>query len=422
MVDVTDGATLTQYCMQDHEKTLDRWSFYIRVYDEVLAPYRPEALRLLEVGVQNGGSLAMWAQYFSAATTLVGCDIDAACAELHYDDPRIHVVVGDANADETTARIDAISPGGFDLVIDDGSHRSSDIVRSFLRYFPRLSDDGLFVAEDLHCSYWAEYEGGIFDPWSAMSFFKRLADIVNHEHWGVPHARSAILDSFRKRYDVAIDEAALASIHTVQFLNSMCLIRKRRSEHNVLGPRVVQGRKEVAEHLVARSGSASVAADQRGNSWSAFPPGNHPAVGGTSQPACRAGARPPPWTRDVRRPGRAAIVAVMRRAGVGWFGSAAGAAFLRADGRVVARGSPGRDPGARDLCRAASRAVPSGGRGRDQRLRAPSADLRRDAGLRDAGAMAAPRRGIAAGTILHGLGALRRGRPITGERAAGAAA
>ncbi|WP_428391957.1 glycosyltransferase [Lichenicoccus sp.] len=225
---------------------------------------------MLEIGIQNGGSLTLWAQYFGAATVLVGCDVNPACAELRYDDPRVHVVVGDANSDDTAAQIDEIS-AGFDLVIDDGSHRSSDIIRSFARYFPKLGDDGLFVAEDLHCSYWTEYEGGLFDPWSSVSFFKRLADILNHEHWGVPHARSEILSSFNDRYGVALSDATLAQIHSVQFLNSICVVRKRPSADNVLGPRVVEGREEVAERLLARSGSVSVPADQGANPWSALP-------------------------------------------------------------------------------------------------------------------------------------------------------
>ena len=270
MADVTDGPALLDYCMQNHDKTIDRWSFYIKVYDELFSRYRADPVSLLEIGIQNGGSLAVWAQYFAGATTFIGCDINPACAKLQYDDPRIHVVVGDANADGTAARIEAISDR-FDIIIDDGSHRSSDIVRSFARYFPKLGYDGLFVAEDLHCSYWAEYEGGLFDPHSSVSFFKRLADILNHEHWGVPHARSAILKSFNESYGVSLSEATLAEIHSVQFLNSICVIRKRPSEENVLGPRIVEGRDEVAEPLVARSGTMSTPADQSANPWSALP-------------------------------------------------------------------------------------------------------------------------------------------------------
>ena len=52
----------------------------------------------------------------------------------------------------------------FDLIIDDGSHTSGDIVKSFARYFRHLSHGGIFVAEDLHCSYWSNFEGGLYYP------------------------------------------------------------------------------------------------------------------------------------------------------------------------------------------------------------------------------------------------------------------
>jgi O-antigen biosynthesis protein len=270
MADVITDLTLLQCCMQNHEKIIDRWSSYINVYDEILHRYRANSIRLLEIGIQNGGSLAVWAQYFSAATALVGCDINTACGELRYDDPRIHVVVGDANSDDTEARIVGVS-SIYDLVIDDGSHRSSDIIRSFARYFPKIADDGLFVAEDLHCSYWGDYEGGLFDPLSSVSFFKRLADIINHEHWGVSQARSAILNSFKERYDIEISEETLAQIHSVQFLNSLCIVRKRPPVDNLLGPRVVEGREEIAERVVAATGSMSTAPDQQANPWTTLP-------------------------------------------------------------------------------------------------------------------------------------------------------
>jgi hypothetical protein len=161
---------------------------------------------MLEIGIQNGGSLDVWTIYFRDALVIVGCDINPDCARLCYADPRVTVVVGDANTDEVERRIAAASPQ-FDLILDDGSHRSGDMIRSFARYFPRLVDGGLFVVEDVHCSYWQAFEGGLFDPTSSMSFFKRLADVVNHEHWGVPMTRRGILADFATRYGVEIDEA-----------------------------------------------------------------------------------------------------------------------------------------------------------------------------------------------------------------------
>ena len=113
--------------------------------------------------MQNGGSLEIWARYFPCAAVIAGCDIDPGCAQLAFEDKRIAVVVGDANSDRTQARILEHS-AEFDILIDDGSHTSSDIVKSFARYFPCLAENGFYIIEDLHCSYWREFEGGLFDP------------------------------------------------------------------------------------------------------------------------------------------------------------------------------------------------------------------------------------------------------------------
>ncbi|TGV64375.1 class I SAM-dependent methyltransferase, partial [Mesorhizobium sp. M2D.F.Ca.ET.160.01.1.1] len=100
----------------------------------------------------------------------------------------------------------------------------------------------MYIAEDLHCSYWKEFEGGLYDPLSSMSFFKRLLDVVNHEHWGLNRSRMEALATFAEKHKIAFDDAALASIHSVEFLNSLCIVTKQPIRENVLGPRRVQGR------------------------------------------------------------------------------------------------------------------------------------------------------------------------------------
>jgi hypothetical protein len=246
-------------------KVSDKWSIYLKVYEELFRPYRATRLCLLEIGIQNGGSLEIWGRYFEAAAALVGCDINVACEQLRYDDPRIHVVVGDAIA---------VQAERFDIVIDDGSHRSGDIIRSFVRYFPKLEQGGIFVVEDLHCSYWREFEGGLVDPWSSMSFLKRLADVINHEHWGAPYCRAEVLRSFENRYGVALDEENLGQIHSIEFSNSICVIRKRARADNELGPRVVAGTDAItaSEVLMAQRGALAIPEAQNKNSWSVLPP------------------------------------------------------------------------------------------------------------------------------------------------------
>lgn len=224
----------------------DKWESYLHCYDELLSPFRADPVRMLEIGIQNGGSLEIWSAYFPHAVNLIGCDINPDCSKLSYADPRISVVVGDANSEQARHQIFAIQPE-FDIIIDDGSHKSSDIIKTFALYFPHLRTGGIFIFEDLHCSYWREFEGGLFDQMSSISFFKRLVDIVNFEHWGLAVEKAAILAEFENRYGLKLDDALLSQIHSVEFRNSICVIRKQPPQANLLGPRVVAG---VTENVV----------------------------------------------------------------------------------------------------------------------------------------------------------------------------
>jgi cephalosporin hydroxylase len=248
-------------------KVSDKWSLYLTEYDRLFAPYRDRPIRILEIGTQNGGSLELWSKYFAKAKKVVGCDINQDCARLRYDDPRISVVIGNANVERTRKQI-LRACDSFDIIIDDGSHQSSDVICSFAKYFPHLNDGGLYVVEDLHCSYWKEFAGGLFNPASSIGFFKLLVDVVHREHWGIDKARSELLHKFEERYGVNFLEGALRKVHSLEFANSLCFIRKQDDQTNLLGPRIVAGRADVISPLRASNGMSCLQFDQRDSKWS----------------------------------------------------------------------------------------------------------------------------------------------------------
>jgi len=257
--------------LKEHDtKILFKWYSYIAVYERSLLHYRDRPINILEIGVLNGGSLELWAKYFSNAKQIIGCDTNPDCAKLSFNDSRISVLIGDATQAEVAEKLSQTS-SKFDVVIDDGSHQSIDIIRSFVRIFPLLCDDGLYIIEDLHTSYWSQYGGGLYQPTSAMSFLKRLADVINHEHWGVSWRRAQVLEFFCKRLGVRFDESSLASIHSIEFVNSMCLIRKKPFTENLLGNSHIFGLEEHVSkgHLQIRNTANSFAKyfSQKDNLW-----------------------------------------------------------------------------------------------------------------------------------------------------------
>ena len=263
--------TLQQFYEAHEGKVSDKWKLYLEEYDRLFGAFRDKPINLLEIGIQNGGSLEIWAKYFEQANHIVGCDINEDCAALKFDDPRISVVVGDANSDVAQSQV-VVKSSDFDLIIDDGSHRSSDIIKTFSRYFRHIVDGGLFVAEDLHCSYWREFEGGLFHPFSAISFFKRLADLINYEHWGIDQSKRELVLSFAQEYQVDFDEQIFDRVHSIEFVNSMCIVRALPHSHNVLGHRRIAGQIEsVVQILNLPIEKISHSPEQQENEWSQPP-------------------------------------------------------------------------------------------------------------------------------------------------------
>ncbi len=222
-------------------KVSTKWSSYFPIYEKWLKPFRNLSVSLLEIGVQNGGSLEIWAQYFPRGDIFIGCDINPAIAALRYDDHRIQLVVGAASDAPVRNEIVRKSPGGFDVIIDDGSHRSLDTVSNFINYFPLLKPGGIFIVEDMHCAYWPEYDGGFFNQRSAATFFKLLSDLVNIEHARGDFNPQQLFQTFFGSNPVP-DCLRDGSIYSVSTYNSVYVIEKSSlSRKPLLGQCVIVG-------------------------------------------------------------------------------------------------------------------------------------------------------------------------------------
>lgn len=231
-----------------HGKSTDKWELYIEAYDAVLTPYQKKEITLVEIGIQNGGSLEIWSKYFTNFAKIIGCDINSDCSKLIYDNSNIKVIIGDANDDNVVNEILTQANNKIDVFIDDGSHVSNDIIKSFIKYFPYLADDGIYIIEDLHCSYWKEFEGGLYNPMSAMAFLKKLSDAINYEHWGCPDKKIGdIFNEFGDFLDIDITQVPFDQVYNVSFYNSICIIYKKKK--SALGKRIIVGERQLVMSL-----------------------------------------------------------------------------------------------------------------------------------------------------------------------------
>lgn len=220
-------------------KVSDKWEKYISVYENIFSPIRNTRLSMLEIGIQNGGSLETWSKYFHNATRIIGCDINPKCADLIYENKSVSVIIGDATKKGTYESIKNIFQQ-FDIIIDDGSHVSKDIIEAFLIYFPTLNPGGIYCIEDTHTLYWGDFGGGLDNADNAKEFFKDLTDVINHEHWRTDKTIEQFLTS--RIGERNVDFIAEGWVESVEFHNSMIIIRKAsQPSHHKLGARLISG-------------------------------------------------------------------------------------------------------------------------------------------------------------------------------------
>lgn len=123
---------------------------FLEAYEKFFKDRNPQ--RILEIGVQGGGSLELWKQYFPNAE-VVGVDIDEQCKEHEKLGDNIKVFIGDQTKVKFLETL-----GNFDIIIDDGGHYMTQQQVSLNTLLAnQLNPGGLYVIEDLHTSYWDQF-------------------------------------------------------------------------------------------------------------------------------------------------------------------------------------------------------------------------------------------------------------------------
>lgn len=130
---------------------------YLELYEKLFEHKKETAQRVLEVGVQNGGSIKLWHDYFVNAQ-VYGVDIisyDSMWEENKYKD-RITLFPSTNAYDPNFVTKQLVSRGKFDMVLDDGPHTLDSLIAFIQLYTPLLADDGILVIEDVQSWDWLD--------------------------------------------------------------------------------------------------------------------------------------------------------------------------------------------------------------------------------------------------------------------------
>ena len=170
---------LLKFFEQGDHRQIHKWAHYFEIYDRYFAKFRGKDLSLMEFGVSHGGSLQMWRQYFGPEARIYGVDLDPRCLAL--EEEGIKIMIADQGNREMMEAI-KLTVEPLDIVIDDGGHRMNQQICTFETMFSHLKEGGIYLAEDLHTSYWPEFGGGYRNPGSFIEYAKRLIDKLNSWH------------------------------------------------------------------------------------------------------------------------------------------------------------------------------------------------------------------------------------------------
>lgn len=161
-------------------KRSDKWQPYFHVYEKHLSKFRHKKPRLLEIGIQGGGSLEMWRHYFGDGCSIHGVDCDPEVLNHKYDF-EVDITIGDQESVAFWREYSA-SRTPFDIIIDDGGHTMKQQENTLFTMFGKLKYGGVFIIEDTHTSYWSDFGAGLNHPLSFVEKSKALVDIMNYGH------------------------------------------------------------------------------------------------------------------------------------------------------------------------------------------------------------------------------------------------
>lgn len=236
---------LEQYVSDNTENEIGKWKHYFEIYDKYFSRFRGTEVYLVEFGVNQGGSLKMWKDYFGPKAKIFGVDINPYCKNLEED--QVQIFIGDQE-DRAFLRSLREKIPRIDILIDDGGHTMKQQITTFEALFSHISENGVYLCEDLHTSYRPHWGGGYKKRGTFIEYSKNFIDYINawHSDW---KSSMSIWSILRGRLKVT---EFTRTVHSLHYYDSVLVIEKRPVEKSVpihSGKAVIPGYSPAASRL-----------------------------------------------------------------------------------------------------------------------------------------------------------------------------
>lgn len=201
---------LEKYFRENNSSFVTKWIHYFDIYDRHFKRFRGKEIVVLEIGVFHGGSLKMWQEYFGSNAKIYGMDINPNCKAFEKDN--IKIFIG-SQSDRNFLRKVKNSIPKIDILIDDGGHKMTHQINSYEELFDHIKEDGVYLCEDVHTSYWLNHGGGYKRKGSFIEYSKNFIDFLNAYH---SEQKSLEVNKFTE------------SVNAIHYYDSVIVIEKKK--------------------------------------------------------------------------------------------------------------------------------------------------------------------------------------------------
>lgn len=204
---------LEVYFNNNKGRMIHKWKHYFEIYDRHFSRFRGTDVHVVEFGVFQGGSLQMWKQYFGPKCRITGIDINPHCKIV--EEEQIDIIIGDQEDRRFLKSLVERIPR-MDILIDDGGHTMRQQINTFEELFQHVDENGVYLCEDIHTSYWPSFGGGYKKKNSFIEYSKNFIDSINA--WHSRQADKLKVTEFTR------------SAHSLHYYDSVLVIEKRPVE------------------------------------------------------------------------------------------------------------------------------------------------------------------------------------------------
>ncbi len=198
-----------------------KWNNYFDIYENLFQKFLKKKIKIVEVGVGDGGSLFMWKNFFGKKAKVIGIELNPEAKKL--EKKGFKIFIGDqSNPDFWKNFYKKV--GNIDILVDDGGHTNLQQVTTLIESINHINPGGMIVTEDTHTSFMKNK--GFKNPskYSFINFTSSLIEII--------HRRNPLLNKELNFISKKINSIEYYDSITVINISKKNLVKSENLENN----------------------------------------------------------------------------------------------------------------------------------------------------------------------------------------------